>query len=69
MKVTRISNWSDIKHSGEHDPRYKSIESSSRREDWFHEYQSKHADEATTNTTEVRNLKIFIELLQKISFR
>ncbi|CAF2676953.1 unnamed protein product [Rotaria sp. Silwood2] len=52
LKVTRNSSWSDIKHSGEHDPRYKAIESSSRREDWFREYQAKHIDETITTSNE-----------------
>ncbi|UJR30629.1 hypothetical protein I4U23_018153 [Adineta vaga] len=47
-KVTRNSSWSDIKHLCNHDSRYKAVQSSSRREDWFHEYQSKHLDETST---------------------
>ncbi|CAF0964011.1 unnamed protein product [Adineta ricciae] len=53
--VNRNSDWSDIKHSCDHDLRYKAVHSSSRREDWFREYQSKHLDEtnpAPTETTE-----------------
>lgn len=53
LNVTRTSSWSEIKRSGEPDPRYKSIESSSRREDWFREYQSKYIDETASSTTEV----------------
>jgi transcription elongation regulator 1 len=53
LKVNRNSSWSEIKRSGEHDPRYKSIESSSRREDWFHEYRTKHIDETTTSSIEI----------------
>ncbi|CAF3434386.1 unnamed protein product [Rotaria socialis] len=58
LKVTRNSSWSDTKHSGEHDSRYRAIESSSRREDWFREYQSKHIDETTTNSNETNEENI-----------
>lgn len=57
LKVNRNSSWSDIKRSGEHDSRYKSIESSSRREDWFYEYQTKHSDETSNTTNEVMKTK------------
>jgi hypothetical protein len=60
LKVTRNSSWSDIKRSGEHDPRYKLIESSSRREDWFREYQTKNIDETTNTSNEVKLKKGFI---------
>lgn len=53
LNVTRNSSWSETKRAGEHDSRYKSIESSSRREDWFREYQSKHADETANVPAEV----------------
>ena len=51
--VTRNSSWSDIKHSCDHDLRYKAVHSSSRREDWFREYQSKHLDETNPAPAEV----------------
>ena len=54
LKVSRNSSWSEIKRSGDHDQRYKAVESSSRREDWFREYQSKHLDETTSSSTEVQ---------------
>ncbi|CAF3665637.1 unnamed protein product [Adineta steineri] len=55
LKVTQDSSWSDIKRSGEHDQRYKAIESSSRREDWFREYQTKHIDETTNSSNDATN--------------
>ncbi|CAF0783715.1 unnamed protein product [Didymodactylos carnosus] len=45
LKLTQNSSWSDIKRTTEHDHRYKVIESSSRREDWFKEFLSKYAVE------------------------
>ena len=47
----KSSSWSETKRAADHDARYKAIESSSRREDWFREYQSKHLDEETTTAT------------------
>ena len=68
LNVTRNSSWSETKRAGEHDSRYKSIESSSRREDWFRDYQSKHADETAGATAEVK-LSRFSMLILWISFR
>ncbi|KAL3865336.1 hypothetical protein ACJMK2_006934 [Sinanodonta woodiana] len=36
--IERHSRWSEIKRKIDSDPRYKAIDSSSRREDWFKDY-------------------------------
>jgi len=36
--IDRHSRWSDMKKRLDMDPRYKAVESSSAREDWFREY-------------------------------
>ena len=36
--LDRHSRWSETKRRIDSDPRYKAIESSSRREDWFRDY-------------------------------
>lgn len=36
--VSRGSRWSEVKKKIDSDPRYKAVESSSRREDWFRDY-------------------------------
>lgn len=36
--IDRQSKWSDIKKKIDSDPRYKAVDSSSRREDWFKDY-------------------------------
>lgn len=36
--IDRHSRWSDVKKRLDMDPRYKAVESSSAREDWFREY-------------------------------
>lgn len=36
--IERNSRWSEIKKKIDSDPRYKAVESSSRREDWFRDY-------------------------------
>lgn len=37
-EIDRHSRWSDIKRKIDSDPRYKAVDSSSRREDWFKDY-------------------------------
>lgn len=39
--ISRHSHWSDLKRKIDSDPRYKSVDSSSRREEWFREYVKK----------------------------
>ncbi|KAH3791103.1 hypothetical protein DPMN_169314, partial [Dreissena polymorpha] len=46
--IERHSRWSDIKRKIDSDPRYKAVESSSRREDWFKDYV-KTLDEESDN--------------------
>ncbi|CAF1040655.1 unnamed protein product [Didymodactylos carnosus] len=46
LKLTRKSSWFDIKRTIEHDQRYKAIDSSSKRENWFQEFLSKYAIES-----------------------
>lgn len=36
--IDRHSRWSDVKRKIDSDPRYKAVDSSSRREDWFKDY-------------------------------
>ena len=45
--LDRHSRWSETKKKLESDPRYKAIESSSRREDWFRDYVKKLDDVST----------------------
>ena len=37
-EIDRHSRWSDIKRKIDSDSRYKAVDSSSRREDWFKDY-------------------------------
>ena len=37
-EIDRHSRWSDIKRKIDSEPRYKAVDSSSRREDWFKDY-------------------------------
>ncbi|XP_023231078.1 transcription elongation regulator 1-like isoform X3 [Centruroides sculpturatus] len=53
--LDKHSRWSDIKKTLNDDSRYKAVESSSHREDWFKEYVSKltsEADEAAAREKE-----------------
>lgn len=43
--VDRHSRWGDVKKKLDSDPRYKSVESSAQREDWFREYIKQLKDE------------------------
>ena len=36
--LDRHSRWSETKKKMDSDPRYKAVDSSSRREDWFRDY-------------------------------
>ena len=45
--LDRHSRWSETKKKLESDARYKAIESSSRREDWFRDY-TKRLDDVST---------------------
>ncbi|KAH9286076.1 Transcription elongation regulator 1 [Echinococcus granulosus] len=42
--ISRRSHWSGVKRKIDFDPRYRAVESSSRREDWFREYIQKMDD-------------------------
>lgn len=46
--MNKTSSWSETKRAADHDARYKAVDSSSRREDWFREYQNKHLEDDTT---------------------
>jgi len=37
-ELDRHSRWSDAKKKLDSDPRYKAVDSSTRREDWFKDY-------------------------------
>lgn len=39
QEIDRHSRWSDVKKRLDSDPRYKAVDSSATREDWFREYQ------------------------------
>lgn len=45
--LDRHSRWSETKKKLESDSRYKAVESSSRREDWFRDYTKKLDDVST----------------------
>jgi transcription elongation regulator 1 len=54
-EIDRQSKWSDIKKKIDSDPRYKAVDSSSRREDWFKDYVrtlEKEADDADRKVRE-----------------
>ena len=36
--IDKHARWSDVKRKIDSDPRYKAVDSSSRREDWFKDY-------------------------------
>lgn len=38
IELTRHSSWTRTKDKLASDPRYKAVESSSKREDWFRDY-------------------------------
>lgn len=42
--IDRHSRWSETKRKIDSDPRYKAVDSSSRREDWFKDYVRKLED-------------------------
>lgn len=42
--IDRHSRWSEIKRKIDSDSRYKAVDSSSRREDWFKDYVRKLED-------------------------
>ncbi|VDM30652.1 unnamed protein product [Hydatigera taeniaeformis] len=42
--ISRRSHWSGVKRKIDSDPRYRAVESSNRREDWFREYIQKIDD-------------------------
>ncbi|KAL5022911.1 hypothetical protein ScPMuIL_002066 [Solemya velum] len=44
--IEKNSRWSDIKRKIDSDPRYKAVDSSSRREDWFRDYLKNVEDES-----------------------
>ena len=37
-ELDRHSRWTDVKKKLDSDPRYKAVDSSTRREDWFKDY-------------------------------
>ncbi|KAI0990082.1 hypothetical protein GJ496_001841 [Pomphorhynchus laevis] len=61
LKERNIANsstrWVDVKRSLESDPRYKVIESTSRREDWFKEFIREHRN-TTRNDTDEKQARI-----------
>lgn len=44
-EIDRHSRWGEAKKRLDSDPRYKSVDSSATREDWFREYQKVLKDE------------------------
>ncbi|KAL7061486.1 hypothetical protein AAHC03_01861 [Spirometra sp. Aus1] len=52
--LSRHSHWSDIKKKIGSDPRYRAVDSSSRREDWFKEYVRKLEESTAREDSEAR---------------
>lgn len=50
--IDRHSRWSEIKRKIDSDPRYKAVDSSSRREDWFKDYTRKLEDKKDSDEDE-----------------
>uniref|UniRef100_A0A914VS59 Transcription elongation regulator 1 n=2 Tax=Plectus sambesii TaxID=2011161 RepID=A0A914VS59_9BILA len=50
--LTRKSKWSDVKKKIDHDPRYKQIDSSSTREEWFKEFAKTLPEETNSDDEE-----------------
>ncbi|OWF46304.1 transcription elongation regulator 1-like [Mizuhopecten yessoensis] len=50
--IERHSRWSEIKRKIDSDPRYKAVDSSSRREDWFKDYARKLEDPVSEDEDE-----------------
>jgi transcription elongation regulator 1 len=48
--LDRNASWSSTKKRLDSDPRYKAVESSSRREDWFRDYIRTLGDRPTTGS-------------------
>jgi hypothetical protein len=59
--IDRHSRWSDIKRKIDSDPRYKAVDSSSRREDWFKDYV-KNLDDVSISPCFVKYLMIRIDI-------
>ncbi|VDL92502.1 unnamed protein product [Schistocephalus solidus] len=54
QKLSRHSHWSDLKKKIGSDPRYRAVDSSSRREDWFKEYVRKLEENTAREDSEAR---------------
>ena len=61
--LDRHSRWSETKKKLESDARYKAIESSSRREDWFRDY-TKRLDDVSTQRGSRNEGAVFITLVK-----
>lgn len=56
-EIDRHSRWSDAKKRLDSDARYKSVDSSTMREDWFREYQKILKDERKRDKEKDRDRK------------
>ena len=52
-ELTRHSSWTKTKEKLASDPRYKAVESSSKREDWFRDYTKYLNNEVGRSTANV----------------
>ncbi|XP_064599903.1 transcription elongation regulator 1-like isoform X2 [Liolophura sinensis] len=59
--LNRDSRWSETKKKIDHDPRYKAVDSSSRREDWFRDYVKNLEDESDEEDRKEREKKERVE--------
>lgn len=50
--LDRHSRWSETKKKLDSDPRYKAVDSSSRREDWFRDYVKHLKEEKRSKSTD-----------------
>ncbi len=45
VTVHELSQWRKVKTSFDHDPRYKAVETSAQREEWFNEHTKMLAED------------------------
>lgn len=63
--LDRHSRWSDVKKKLDSDPRYKAVDSSTRREDWFKDYIRTIEKEADENERKAREKQARVEASMK----
>lgn len=66
-EIDRHSRWVDVKKKVENDSRYKNVDSSVTREDWFRDYTRLLKDERKREKEkEKKESKVFIKILIQI---